>query len=72
MMTEIIKRVGRQNQGGRNTGVGQSRYTVVRMEKCMQVMITTTALLTQRMPQCNCKPTLAQSCVSCYSFICCK
>ena len=30
------------------TGVGKSRFTVVRMEKDMQVMIITKALLTQK------------------------
>ena len=39
-----------------NTGVGKSRFTLTRMEKDMQVMIVTIALLTQKnitMAQCT-------------------
>jgi len=41
---------------GKYTGVGKSRFTVVRMDKDMKVMIITIALLTQKnvtMAQCT-------------------
>ena len=46
------------------TGVGKSRFTVVHMEKDMQVMITVIALLTQKNVTVAHQPTFARPCTS--------
>ena len=43
-------------------------WRVARMEKDMQVMIITIALLTQRNVTHNCKPSFAHSCIFCQGF----